>query len=343
MFDGVLTETTYQKLVEKKEESFENTSGWLGITDKYWLTALAPESPGFTAHFSYYTSKGLDRYQADYAGAEETVAPGQSASHTLRFFAGAKELPVLDAYARDYHITLFDRAVDFGIYYFLTKPIFLTLNYFYQHIGNFGIAIMLLTVLIKLIMFPLANKSFTAMSQMKRLQPQLEEIKKRAGDDKMQLQKDMMALYKREKVNPAAGCLPMLIQIPVFFSLYKVLFVTIEMRQAPFALWIHDLSVPDPLNIFTLFGLIHWTPPTVMHLGVLPILFCITMVVQQKLNPPPADPVQAKVFSYMPFIFLFMFATFPAGLVLYWTWSNLLSIAQQKLIMVRYNAKHGKK
>jgi YidC/Oxa1 family membrane protein insertase len=343
VFDGVLSEVTYQALQKDKEQQFENKAGWLGITDKYWLTALAPVDEKFTAHFSSYFSKGYDRYQADYAGAPLNLAPGQQGGNALHLFVGAKELPVLEGYEKQYNIPLFNRAVDFGIYWFLTIPIFHTLNYFHHLVGNFGVAILLLTVLVKLAMYPLANKSYVAMNQMKRIQPQIEALKQRYGEDKVKMQQEMLALYKREKVNPAAGCLPMVIQIPVFFSLYKVLYVTIEMRQAPFIGWIRDLSAPDPTNIFTLFGLLHWTPPTFLHIGILPVLFCITMIVQQKLNPPPADPMQAKMFSYLPFLFLYMFSSFPAGLVIYWTWSNTLSILQQKFIAVRYTKKHGPK
>jgi YidC/Oxa1 family membrane protein insertase len=258
-------------------------------------------------------------------------------------FAGAKELSVLEEYRTQYNIPLFDRSVDFGVLYFLTKPFFLMLNFFFSHIGNFGLALMLLTVVIKLVMYPLANKSYVAMSQMKRLQPEMMRIREQYIDDKMRMNQEIMDLYRKQKVNPAAGCLPILLQIPVFFALYKVLFVTIEMRHAPFYGWIQDLSAPDPTNVFTLFGMLDWSAPSFLHIGVLPILFCATMIVQQKLNPPPADPMQAKILTWMPFLFLYMFAKFPAGLVLYWTWSNLLSILQQKLIMISYNAKHEKK
>jgi YidC/Oxa1 family membrane protein insertase len=272
-----------------------------------------------------------------------TLAPGAEARSTTRLFAGAKELGVLEAYRTEFGITLFDRALDFGVLYFMTKPIFQMLTYFYSHIGNFGLALMLLTVVVKLLMYPLANKSYIAMSQMKRLQPEMMRIRDAHMDDKMRMNQEIMAMYKREKVNPAAGCLPILIQIPVFFALYKVLFVTIEMRHAPFYGWIHDLSAPDPTNFFTLFGLIAWSPPGLLHIGVLPIVFALTMYIQQSLNPAPTDPVQAKVFKWLPAIFLFLFASFPAGLVLYWTWSNVLSILQQKIIMWRYNAKHQSK
>lgn len=340
VFDGQLTESPYAKLAKSTEQTYSNPA-WLGISDKYWLSALIPTQKGLASKFSYYYSKGQDRFQVETLNPAQSVPAGKDMLTTTYFFAGAKELPLLEKYRSELDIPLFDRAVDFGSLYFLTKPIFLTLNYFYSHIGNFGLALMLLTVVIKLMMYPMANKSYVAMSQMKRLQPEMKRLQEQHQDDKMRMNQEIMAMYKREKVNPAAGCLPMLVQIPVFFALYKVLFVTIEMRHAPFYGWIHDLSAPDPTNLFTLFGLLNWTPPGLMHVGVLPMLFAITMYVQQGLNPTPTDPVQGKVMKWLPFIFLFLFASFPAGLVLYWVWSNMLSILQQKVIMWRYNAKHA--
>lgn len=322
VFDGTLKETPYKKLSEEKDEPFEASEGWLGVSDKYWLSAIIPPKTPFTAHFSYYNSRGRDHYQADYlnTAAQET---------TLHFFAGAKELTILDGYAEQYHITLFDRAVDFGMFYFLTKPIFLLLAWLHTLVGNFGIAILILTVLVKLLMYPLASKSFASMNQMKVLQPRMQEIRERHKDDKVQMNQAIMELYKREKVNPASGCLPIFIQIPVFFSLYKVLYVSIEMRHAPFFGWIHDLSAPDPTNLFTLFGLLQWTPPSFLHLGIWPLLMCVTMIVQQQQSPPPPDPTQAKMMKVLPFFFLFLFSNVAAGLVIYWTWSNLLTILQQ--------------
>jgi YidC/Oxa1 family membrane protein insertase len=344
---NTLEEISYEELREKNSISFEGASGWLGITDKYWLTALIPGDSSYKASFSHYAKGNRDRYQADYLGQGVSLADGERAETRLRLFAGAKEIRVLDRYAdgdaNHPPIPLFDRAVDFGVLYFMTKPMFLTLNFFYTHIGNFGIAIMLLTIAVKLLMYPLANKAYHATSAMREMQPEIMKIRERHKNDHMAINKEMMALYKREKVNPAAGCLPILIQMPVFFALYKVLFVTIEMRHAPFFGWLKDLSAPDPSNLFTLFGLFDWGPPHWLHLGVLPILFTLTMVIQMKQQPKPADPVQAKVMNLMPYFFLFIFAGFPAGLVVYWVWSNTLSILQQQVITRRYHAKIARK
>src|SRR6185437_11823574 len=276
----------------------------------------------------------------DYRGPQQTIDPGTSASNGGRFFAGAKVVDLLDRYEREQGIPRFDRAIDFGYFYFLTKPIFLTLDYFYHWIGNFGLAIMLLTVLIKAFFFPLANKSYTAMSKMKLLQPEMAKLREKFGEDKAKLNQEMMALYKRVGANPMAGCLPIAIQIPVFFSLYKVLYVTIEMRHAPFYGWIHDLSAPDPTSFDNLFGLLPYTPPDIsfLHIGAWPLIMGCTMFLQQKLNPQPPDPMQAKMFMILPVVFTFMLAPFAAGLVIYWSWNNLLSIAQQWVIMRRAGA-----
>ncbi len=339
VMEGALEEIAYADL-QKEKKQFSHASGWFGITDKYWLSALIPAKGDFKVSFSHYTKNDNNRYQADYLGEAATIASGQQADSSLRLFAGAKEIRVIDNYANGTQnqppIPLFDRAVDFGSLYFLTKPMFLMLNFFYTHIGNFGIAILLLTIVVKLLMFPLANKSYKSAAQMRKLQPDMEKLRERYGDDQIRMQQEMMALYKREKVNPAAGCLPLLIQMPVFFALYKVLFVTIEMRHAPFFGWLKDLSAIDPSNLFTLFGILEWGHPTWMHLGILPILMCATMVIQMKQQPKPTDPVQAKIIGFMPYFFLFIFASFPAGLVLYWVWSNMLSILQQHIISRRY-------
>ena len=255
-------------------------------------------------------------------------------------------MSLLDRYEVQYQIPRFDRAIDFGWFYFLTKPIFLTLDFFYKLLGNFGLAIMLLTVIIKLVFFPLANKSYRAMSKMKKLQPEMQKLREKFGDDKEKLNKEMMALYKRVGANPMAGCLPIVVQIPVFFSLYKVLYVTIEMRQAPFYGWIHDLSVPDPTTFINLFGLLPFAPPdigfaflhSILHIGAWPLIMGVTMFLQQKLNPAPPDPIQAKMFMALPFVFTVMLSQFAAGLVIYWSWNNLLSIAQQCTIMRRAGA-----
>lgn len=330
-FNEQLEEVTYSEL--KKEEPFKiaNASGWLGMTDKYWLTAIIPQGP-ISATFAHYVKDGHSRYQADYLSAAQTVEPGAALESVERFFAGPKELKLLDGYATSLNVPLFDRAVDLGMLYFLTKPIFETLLFFNGLLGNFGLAILLLTVCIKLVLFPLAQKSFIALNAMKELTPEITRIREQSGSDKMKMNQELMALYQREKVNPMAGCLPILIQIPIFFALYKVLYVTIEMRHAPFYGWIHDLSAPDPTNLFTLFGVIDWNAPAFLHIGVWPIIMFLTMVIQMKLNPKPTDPVQEKVMQFMPWVFLLMFASFPAGLIIYWSWSNSLSILQQVAI-----------
>jgi YidC/Oxa1 family membrane protein insertase len=325
--------------VKKAPLTDESTGGWLGFTDKYWLTALIPaQQEPVKTQVSYSATGDREIYQANYRGSEHTVPAHGSSDSEGRFFAGAKEVHLLDSYEETLAIPKFDRAIDFGLFYWITKPIFLALDFIYQRIGNFGLAILLLTVVIKLIFFPLANKSYRAMSKMKLLQPEMEKLRERFGEDKARLQQEMMALYKRVGANPMAGCLPIVIQIPVFFSLYKVLYVTIEMRHAPFFGWIHDLSAPDPTTFVNLFGLLPFTlPPALafLHIGAWPLLMGITMFLQQKLNPQPADPVQAKMFMVLPVVFTYMLAQFPAGLVIYWAWNNLLSIAQQWLIMRR--------
>jgi YidC/Oxa1 family membrane protein insertase len=340
VLDGTLKEIKYTDLAKAgKPDEFKSTGGWLGITDKYWLTSLIPDQQEtLKARFTAVTRDKTEVYQVDYTGSEHVVPAGGSVSSTGRLFAGAKEVHLLDSYAAADNIPLFDHAIDFGWFYWITKPIFLTLDFFYQRIGNFGLAILLLTVIIKLIFFPLANKSYRAMSKMKLLQPEMEKLRERFGEDKARLQQEMMALYKRVGANPMAGCLPIIIQIPVFFSLYKVLYVTIEMRHAPFFGWIHDLSAPDPTTFLNLFGALPFTPPhelAFLHIGAWPLIMGVTMFLQQKLNPQPADPIQAKMFMILPVVFTYMLSQFPAGLVIYWAWNNLLSIAQQWLIMRR--------
>lgn len=343
VFNNVLEDVTYKDLREDGKTKYDNASGWVGMTDKYWLTAIVPEADKkFDAEFKHFTRNNLDAYQTNLRGEAMDVPAGGEASFTMRVFAGAKVVEHLDDYRDNYNIPLFDRAVDFGMLYFLTRPIFELLTYFHSLFGNFGVAILLLTLVIKAILFPLASKSMTSMARTKQLMPKMTEIRERYKDDKMRMNQEMMALYKREKVNPAAGCLPILLQIPVFFALYKVLFVTIEMRHAPFFGWIQDLSAVDPTNLFNLFGLIPWTPPSFLHIGILPLVMCATMVIQQRLSPKPADEVQAAVMSYMPFIFLFLFAGFPAGLVLYWAWNNTLTVLQMLYINGRL-AKKGLK
>jgi YidC/Oxa1 family membrane protein insertase len=344
VFDETLQEVDYTDMQDTNMVANNTTGGWLGITDKYWLVALIPDQKTpVSTRFTYRKDNGIEKFQADFLGAPVTIAAGSSGEVNTHLFTGAKEVKILDGYETDLNIARFDLAIDFGWFYFLTKPIFYTLIFINEHVGNFGVAILLLTVLIKIVFFPLANKSYTSMSKMKKLQPEMVKLRERFGDDKTQLNQEMMALYKREKANPASGCLPMLVQIPVFFALYKVLFVTIEMRHAPFFGWIQDLSAPDPTNIFNLFGLIPWDPAAVLPdpllIGVWPLAMGITMFLQQRLNPQPADPMQAKIFMFLPIMFTFLLARFPAGLVIYWAWNNLLSIIQQKIIMVKMGVK----
>jgi YidC/Oxa1 family membrane protein insertase len=348
VLNDTLEEIDYSDLVDDGPDQFETTSGWLGITDKYWLTSLVPDQQRqVQARFLHTAPNGQDKYQSDYLYQTMTIPAGGTAEITSRLFAGAKEANLLDTYRDELGIPLFDRAVDFGWFYFLTKPFFHALHYFAEKLGNFGLSILLLTVLIKLAFFPLANKSYKAMAKMRKVQPEMLELRERYGDDKQKLNQEMMALYKREGANPVSGCLPVVIQIPVFFALYKVLFVTIEMRQAPFYGWIEDLSVRDPTTILNGFGLFPWVVPdlgvfNLLNLGVWPILMGITMMLQHRLNPQPADPVQAKIFFFMPIVFTFLLAQFPAGLVIYWTWNNLLSIMQQAVIMKRAGVPIGR-
>jgi len=362
--DNGLQELTYKKvdggdpLPDKpslRGAAFSNvTDAWLGITDKYWAAALLPETNQtlLNAHFS--SGGAQKRYQADYMLPAQTIPSGATASVSSRLFAGAKEASVVGinfpvggfgGYNQSLGLNHFDLLIDWGHFYFLTKPMFLALDFFYHLVGNFGIAILLVTVLVKLLFFPLANKSYASMAKMKSVQPQLQALKERYPDDKMKQQQEMMAIYKKEKINPIAGCLPVALQIPVFFSLYKVLFVTIEMRHAPFFWWIKDLSSPDPTNLFTLFGLLHYDPTQIpmfghyLALGIWPIIMGITMWFQMKLNPTPPDPTQQMIFNWMPLIFTFMLAGFPAGLVIYWAWNNTLSVLQQSFIMRRNGVK----
>jgi len=323
-------------------QNFSSTGGWVGITDKYWMAAvIPPQNETYNgAYLGSDINPGTKAYQANYRLGARNIAPGASATVTHSLFAGAKVVDILRGYESSQNIAGFDKAVDWGTFWFITQPLFWLLDVFYKFIGNFGIAILMLTVTVKLLFFPLANTSFKSMSRMKKVQPEMERLKKLHAEDVQKQQAEIMAMYKREKVNPLTGCLPMLIQIPVFFSLYKVLYVTIEMRQAPFYGWVHDLSAPDPTSIINLFGLLPFDPHAVLpgflailSIGIWPILMGMTQFVQTKLNPAPSDPMQARMFAMMPVIFAFMFATFPAGLVIYYTWNNLLTIAQQWFIM----------
>ncbi len=354
MHDGTLEETKYDKIRDfpadpaengNNVESFDVTSdGWIGFTDHYWMTTLAPK-PGqpFTAVTKY--NAGNDTYQTDMRLPAVTVPAGGTAESTTHLFAGAKEWATIRAYQDDLGIDRFVDSIDWGWFFFLTKPIFRVLHEMHKLIGNMGLAIIGLTLIIKLLLFPLAYKSYVSMSKMKLLQPEMEKIKERVGDDRVKQQQEIMALYKREKVNPAAGCLPIFLQIPIFFSLYKVIFVTIELRQAPFFGWIRDLSAPDPTSILNLFGLLPWAAPAVtsplhiLSIGVWPILLGISMWLQQKLNPTPTDKTQAMIFAWMPWFFMFMLGRFASGLVIYWVANNTITFTQQYAIMRSQGAK----
>jgi YidC/Oxa1 family membrane protein insertase len=315
------------------------TAGWMGITDKYWAAALVPpQGAGFDTRFAHFTD-GRPRYQADFKSDAQAIAAGSSVTTTTLVFAGAKEVPIIDGYEKQFNILNFDLMIDWGWFYFITKPMFWLIDFLFKLFGNFGLAILATTVIVKLIFFPLANKSYVSMANMKKVQPKLEELKAKHGDDRMALQQGMMELYKKEKINPVAGCWPVLLQIPVFFALYKVLYVTIEMRHAPFFGWIQDLSAPDPTSLFNLFGLLPYDVPSFLLIGVWPLIMGITMFIQMRMNPTPPDPTQAMIFTWMPVVFTFMLATFPAGLVIYWAWNNTLSVLQQGVIMKRQGAK----
>jgi YidC/Oxa1 family membrane protein insertase len=343
--DGKLYDPAY-KDTEKPMERVNSQGGWLGITDKYWAATLIPDQDAkFAGRFSSSTIGAVRTYQADFLRDATTVAPGSKTSVQNRLFAGAKEVVVVDGYEHGLGVKRFDLLIDWGWFYFITKPLFKVIDYFYRLLGNFGLSILLVTVIIKLVFFPLANKSYASMAKMKMVQPQMQALREKYPDDKVKQQQELMDLYKREKINPLAGCLPIAIQIPVFFALYKVLFVTIEMRHAPFYGWIKDLSAPDPTNIFNLFGLIPVDPTLLpvlgqyLHLGVWPIIMGITMWVQMKMNPAPPDPTQKMIFAWMPLFFTFMLGSFAAGLVIYWAWNNTLSVLQQGVIMRKNGAK----
>jgi YidC/Oxa1 family membrane protein insertase len=339
-FIGVFGEELKEKDygdIEDENFSINSNKGWLGITDKYWLTAIVPEKEKeFKAEF---TSKNK-KYRANYIIKDVNILnPGSSVTNTVKTFVAAKEVSVIDDYAEQLGIEKFDLAIDWGWFYFFTKPLFFIIDYFFKLTGNFGWAIVIITALVRLIFFPLANYSFKSMAKMKILQPEMVRLKELHKNDKVKLQQEMMALYKREKVNPVSGCLPVLIQIPFFFAIYKMLYVTLEMRHQPFFGWIKDLSERDPTSIFNLFGLIPWDPPTFLMIGAWPILMGISMYLQQKLNPTPPDPIQAKIFMFFPIFLTIILAPFPAGLVVYWTVNNILTITQQWIIMRKTKVK----
>lgn len=334
VMDNNLKEVKYKDLTDNKKEDFKTTGGWAGFSDRYWFSAfIMNNNQEGTVKFS---NTAKDTYQADYVGTPLTIAAGSVGTNNIKMFAGAKEIKLLDNYTKQFNIPKFDLAVDFGWYYFLTKPFFYILDFLYKIIGNMGWAILLFAALLRFLMFPVASKSYESMSKMKKVQPKIKDLQEKYGDDKVKLQKETMELYRKEKINPAAGCLPMLIQIPVFFSLYKVLNISIEIRHAPFIGWIKDLSAPDPLTVS---ALTHLPVPGLIDIGVWPILMGLTMWIQQKLNPAPTNKDQARMFAMMPIIFTFMLGHFASGLVIYWTLSNILSIIQQKAIMKRNGVK----
>jgi len=337
-FNGILEEFSYQKMIKEKQKNFSNNSAgsWLGITDKYWFSTLIPSSNiAYQASFSSQIINQQNQYLATFTSDPIEISANSKATIDHHLFAGAKTVKLLDDYKTKFDLKLFDRAIDFGWFYFLTKPFFFAIDFLYKFLGNFGLAILAMTVLVKLALFPLANKSYGAMAKIRKIQPKIEALKQRITD-KLALNREIMELYKREKINPASGCLPIFIQIPIFFALYKVFFVTLDMRHASFYGWIKDLSAPDPTSIFNLFGLLPFQPSGVFMIGIWPILMGITMFLQQKVSPSTTDPIQAKVLKLMPFILTVLLASFPSGLVIYWTWSNTLSILQQLYI----NHKH---
>ena len=337
-------EVDYDQLTEDREvKPDKSNDGWLGFTDKYWAVAVVPSADRpFQPRYSWIDRDG-GRFQSDFLSDEFVIQPGTTESVQTRVFAGAKVVSVLNDYTDNRGIRQLDLLIDWGWFWYLTKPMFVLIDWLYKFLGNFGLAILATTVLVKLAFFPLANKSYASMAKMKVVQPAMMEIREKYADDKMKQQQAMMELYKKEKINPVAGCWPVLLQIPVFFALYKVLFITIEMRHAPFYGWIKDLAAPDPTSVWNLFGLLPWDPhlylPAVMILGFWPLLMGITMFLQMRMNPTPPDPTQAMMFTWMPVIFTFMLSTFPAGLVIYWAWNNSLSIIQQGIIMKRNGAK----
>jgi YidC/Oxa1 family membrane protein insertase len=341
-----LQEVSYSTIETDKQIKFDVVNAWLGITDKYWAATLLPETNAkLNATFSARDLNNRKVYQTDYLLDPVTVAAGGTGSAKARLFAGAKEVAIVDGYDEALKLNRFELLIDWGWFYFITKPLFWLLDLFFKFFGNFGVAILAVTVLIKIVFFPLASKSYASMAKMKAVQPQMVAIRERYADDKVKQQQALMELYKQERINPLAGCLPILIQIPVFFALYKVLFITIEMRHAPFFGWIKDLAAPDPTTLFNLFGLIPWNPANVpvigvyLMIGIWPIIMGITMWFQMKLNPSPPDPTQKMIFDWMPLIFTIMLASFPAGLVIYWAWNNTLSVLQQSYIMKRHGAK----
>ena len=333
VFNDTLKEFSYEDFEEQSIVE-SSTNGWVGYTDHYWQVAIFPDTEEPFKAEVRKIKNSLNSIQIDFINDNlKTVKPGETLTVKSYVFAGAKEVPLIDNYIKTLKVNKLDLSVDFGWFYFLTKPLFYALNYLSVLFTNFGVGIIILTIFIRIILFPLANKSFKSMNSMRILTPEIQRIRERYKDDRNKMNQEMFALYREKKINPAAGCLPILIQIPIFFALYKVLFVSIEMRHAPFFGWIKDLSAPDPTSLFNLFGLIPWDPPMFLTIGIWPLLMGLTMYLQQKINPPPPDPIQAKVFMMLPFIFTFLLATFPSGMVVYWTVNNILSIGQQYILL----------
>ena len=335
VFDDQLVEEDYDDIEEKKY-TFKATSGWLGITDKYWIASLIPEkNKNFRADFDY-----KNKFRTSFIETEPLeVGEKEKITNKINIIVAAKEVSVIDGYAEKLKISKYDLAIDWGWFYFIVKPLFFAIDYFFKITGNFGIAIVLITICVRIVFFPLANYSFRSMAKMKILQPEMARLKELHKNDKMKLQQEIMSLYKKEKVNPLSGCLPILIQIPFFFAIYKMLFVTIEMRHQPFFGWIKDLSERDPTSIFNFFGIIPWDPPSFLIIGAWPCLMGLTMYFQQKLNPAPPDPIQQKIFMFFPLFLTVILAPFPSGLVIYWTVNNILTMAQQVVIMKRTTVK----
>jgi YidC/Oxa1 family membrane protein insertase len=348
VLDGTLDEVDYDTVAEDGPVTYDTNGGWIGITDKYWLVSLVPNQDQQVQARHVHQTGGVGKWQSDVLYDTQRLAAGDTAEVTTRLFAGAKVVERLDGYGEQYGIPHFDKAVDFGWFYFLTKPIFQALHFFAEVTGNFGVAILILVLILKIILFPLSNKSYRSMAKMRNLQPEMVKLRERFGDDKQRLNQEMMALYKREGANPASGCLPILLQIPIFFALYKVLFVTIEMRHAPFVGYLQDLSAKDPTSILNLFGILPWGVPelgilNILNIGFLPLIMGLSMYGQQMLNPQPTDPMQARIFQALPVVFTFILSQFPAGLVLYWTSNNVLTIGQQYIIMKRAGMQIGGK
>ena len=343
-YDDLADDCTSSLQTNKTFCDNKSKGGWLGFTDKYWMSVLIPDADQSINVNYRHSNNGRDNYRAGYVGQIYDIMPNSSLKYDGKLFVGAKKLDILSSYADNLSVPRFTDAIDWGWFSFLTKPVSYAINWFYGYAGNFGLAIIAFTILMRLILFPLAQASFKSMAKMKKLQPDMQRLKETYPNDRQKMQQELMALYKREGANPVAGCLPILVQIPIFFSLYKVLFVTIEMYHAPFYGWINDLSAPDPLGLMTLFGIFPWDVPpllSIIDIGILPIFMGFTMWLQQKLNPAPADPTQARIFAMLPFVFTFVLAGFAAGLVLYWSVNNILSIAQQWVIQRKILAKDG--